>query len=344
MDTLAGDKRRWAFLGRISAKQWVSLFRIVLILIAFAGVMITNYWVDKVRQGVIKDSEAAMQSVSVNLTADLNDLEMADDILAGLPWVAAVLESGKSQEVMKANDSLQHFNKERGMTVCYIMDRSGMTVASSNFSAPDSFIGKNYGFRKYFSQAIRGISSKDFAIGMTSLKKGVYAGSPVRDDYNRVIGVAVVKKDLERMGDLLKQYHPSFFVDHLGVILSSSDPGLSMKSLWPLDKKVLQNGNASKHSGDNGISASLMPRELKNGMEVEFRGGTFFVNRQFIGEEGWSIIVLASLKDVKFYRMAGLILTTLTLGFLVLTYLFIHWWQTVRRKMVDVSNTGYKTS
>jgi C4-dicarboxylate-specific signal transduction histidine kinase len=331
MDTLAGFKSRLAFLVRLSDKQWTAIFRMILLLIAVLGVTVTEYEVDKIRQGIIKDSEAAMQSVSVYLTAELNELEIADDILAGLPWVIAVLESRKAQEVNQANESLQHFNKERGTSVCYILDRNGTAVASSNHLAEDRFVGKNYSVRKYFSQAMRGIPAKEFALGMTSSKKGLYTGSPVRDNYNRVIGVAVVKKDLDPMESLLKKYPPCFFINHMGIVLLSSNPEFSMKSLWPLDNKIAMDEISPEKSGTEAV-IPLFQHEIKNGTEAEFQRVDYLVSREFVGQDGWSIVFLTSLKNLTFYRIGGLMVTAIMLCLLILTYLIVHSWRNMHKR------------
>jgi C4-dicarboxylate-specific signal transduction histidine kinase len=48
------------------------------------------------------------------------------------------------------------------------MNHEGMTVASSNRDAPDSFVGIHFGFRPYFQQAIHGTPASYLALGTTS--------------------------------------------------------------------------------------------------------------------------------------------------------------------------------
>jgi len=323
-------KNRLTHLIHLNAKQRMALFGVVLIILAYAGFSITDYLVAGIRQDIVKRSEEAMQSVSVYLGAELNELELVDDILAGLPWVAAALESGKPKDLAQANEGLQSFNQEKGTAVCYILDRKGTTVASSNYRDQDSFVGKNYGFRKYFSQAVRGISAIDFALGVTSLKKGLYVGSPIRDNYNRVIGVAVVKKDLDLMETLLRQYPDYFFVNHLGIILLSSNPDLTLKRLWPLGQKMVPGAS------DRRPSDPFFPYELKNGTEVEFRGGNYLVSRDFIGQDGWSVVFLANMEKVHAYRVGGFLVTAGALCLLVLANLAVHSWGTMPEKMARI--------
>ena len=306
-------------------KRHMGFFGIVLILLASAGITVTDYMVDDIRQSIVTEGEAALQSISVYLAGEFNELERTGDVLAGLPWASAALESKNAADIMQANENLSLFNKEMEMSVCYIMDSSGTVVASSNYRESNSFVGGNYGFRKYFSQASRGIASKDFALGITSLQKGIYAGSPVRDIYNRVIGVAVVKQDPTQMDAFLQKHPQCFFVNRLGIILLSSQPEYTLKSLWPLDKNVEQDLIASRQFGSKPFQP-ILKKEVVKGMEVNFNGVRYLANREFIGQDGWSIVFLTKMDKVAAYRLSGLIITAVLICLLVLAYLAILTW------------------
>ena len=52
----------------------------------------------------------------------------------------------------------------------YLMDLSGLTIAANNFGQPDTFVGNNYAFRPYFSEAVQtGDSVAYFALGLLML-------------------------------------------------------------------------------------------------------------------------------------------------------------------------------
>ena len=58
--------------------------------------------------------------------------------------------------VALANDYLETIVRHSLADAAYIIDRSGLTLASSNWNLPSSFVGHNYGFRPYFLDAIDG--------------------------------------------------------------------------------------------------------------------------------------------------------------------------------------------
>lgn len=83
-----------------------------------------------------------------------------------------------------------------------LLTGDGITLASSNRNDPDSFVGKSYQFRPYFTQAIKGAQGRYFALEATSLKRGFYASYPVRDDKDVIVGVAVIKYNID-----MRHYH-----------------------------------------------------------------------------------------------------------------------------------------
>ena len=84
--------------------------------------------------------------------------------------------------------------------VCYLMDRNGKTIASSNRNAPDSFVGQSYAFRPYFKQAIKGITGR--YLPSESLPRHLGITSAVRCALpagKANLGVAVVKVSLQNV-------------------------------------------------------------------------------------------------------------------------------------------------
>ncbi len=115
-------------------------------------------------------------------------------VLAWLPEIREALVDGGPASIDAANEILDDFQRALGVDVCYLMDRRGDTVASSNRGAPDSFVGKNFSFRPYFQQAMRSVPATYMALGTTSGRRGVYYSYPVHDDQRLTpVGVVVIK-------------------------------------------------------------------------------------------------------------------------------------------------------
>ena len=63
-------------------------------------------------------------------------------ILAGLKELQQPLVGGNAIALAETNAILDHFRDTIQASVCYLMDRSGNTIASSNRNTPTSFVGK----------------------------------------------------------------------------------------------------------------------------------------------------------------------------------------------------------
>ena len=186
-----------------------------------------------------KRTEALAGRLQAHLSGYLAEQLKPARALAGLPQIRAAL-TGESPSLEDANRILDHFQGALGVDVCYLMDGSGTTVASSNRSAPDSFVGENFSFRPYFQQAMRSIPGTYLALGTTSGKRGVYYSFPVHDDQRLTpVGVAVVKAPVDPIEERLERVEGAvaLLVDPHGIVFISSDPGWLFRSMVPLSPK-----------------------------------------------------------------------------------------------------------
>ena len=166
--------------------------------------------------------------------------------LAGMPGLQEALLINTSNALYRANVVLDHFATTLNADVCYLMDRSGITIASSNRDAPDSFIGKNFSFRPYFQQALKGSHGTYLALGVTSGKRGVYHSYPVYSDpEERPVGVAVIKSSIEKSERELGLPADDIVLvtNAMGVIFISNHPEWLFQLAWeptPDERKELK--------------------------------------------------------------------------------------------------------
>lgn len=104
-------------------------------------------------------------------------------------------DQSNSEKIDKINRYLTTINQINRSSDIYILDSSGETVASSNWDTPISFIGKNFSFRPYFSDAMMGQNAHYYALGTTSNLRGYYFSAPISDD-DDILGVVVLKISL----------------------------------------------------------------------------------------------------------------------------------------------------
>ncbi len=292
----------------ISRYRWMIVHLILLTLVVGAGWFVTDYLGTKARKEILEDNQATSLLLTTHLTGELRKIEGAVKALSGSSPIPAALISRGDQDIARANKSLDRYNSALDVSVSYLMDVNGLTVATSNRDDPDSFLGKSYQFRPYFTQAMEGKLGRYFALGVTSLKRGFYASFPIRDHDGNIIGVAAMKKDLDSIETHLRNYTYCFFVNQQGIIFLSSNQDMLLKSLWPVRRELEEELLASKQFGEKPFDA-VMPHEVVDGTEVTLRGHKYLVSRKVIDTEGWSIVFMAPTDRITIYKSVGAILT-----------------------------------
>ena len=72
------------------------------------------------------------------------------------------------------------------------MDISGLTIAAATYRESGSYLGRNFSYQTYFSQALNGDLSSFSIYGTTTGERGYYYAAPVEVG-ERIIGVLAVK-------------------------------------------------------------------------------------------------------------------------------------------------------
>jgi PAS domain S-box-containing protein len=290
---------------------------ILLLIVAVAGWFATDYLGNKARQEIIGESRTSVLTLSIYVSTTLNRIEDAVESLAGSPWIAPALLSNGERDIEHANSVLDRYSSAFA-SITYLMDADGMTVASSNRKDPDSFVGKSYSFRPYFQKAAKGQPSRYFALGITSGKKGFYASYPVQNHLGKGIGVVTIKKDIDEIETFFSKYPFCFLISPDGIIFLSSTPAMATKSLWPLDKSVQETLIASRQFG-NQLSEAVIKKEIADGAEVALEERDYFISREVIDSDGWSIVLLTPTDRIRLYRLIG-ILATISVSFLIMVF------------------------
>lgn len=174
---------------------------------------------DEANKQAILHTQTIKGYLSFFLQENLNSVRA----LSGLKELTNALTRKDQYTLDETNYILDVFTTNYHADVCYLIDRDGKTIASSNRNSPDSFVGQNYAFRPYFQQAIKG-EATDFlaymALGMTSGKRGVYYSNPVYEDRQDMpIGVAIIKAPIDPI-------EKEFAKEYEGIVLLTNPNGI----------------------------------------------------------------------------------------------------------------------
>ena len=137
------------------------------------------------------------------------------------------------------NQRLERLNAAAGSTVLYLLDAQGETLVASNWRDWSSFVGNNYAFRPYFQNALREGGARYFAVGVTTGIPGYFLSHVVRDEDGSLIGVLVVKLELEELQrEWVDQPGVLLVADSHQVAILSNRPAWRFRTLQALDDQA----------------------------------------------------------------------------------------------------------
>ncbi len=136
--------------------------------------------------------------------------------------------------VHRVNHRLALWNIASGAADTYVLDQSGTTIAASNWADPITFVGENYAYRPYYSEAMEGRLGRFFALGTASGRRGYYFSYPVQVE-GRILGVVVVKVGVDSLeGELAASPYHLFVTGPNGIVLLAGNPEWRLGLLAPL--------------------------------------------------------------------------------------------------------------
>lgn len=279
----------------------MTLALLSLISTAIGGYFYYSSSKDYAYRDAYKRADSTIKIAVTRITSKLAEHRKAVGTLAGLTELRTALVKKTPSSTVDANSILDHFNSAMEVDVCYLMDRSGNTIASSNRNDPDSFVGKNYAFRPYFTQAAQGIPSIYMAVGVTSKKRGIYYSYPVygnsRDD---AIGVAVIKAPVEHIDADIKQVDegPLLLTGPHNVVFASNRDDWLFQVLWEVTGNELKEISESKQFGAGPWDWTGMKR-VSADHATDRAGDDYIVHEMKINNcQGWKVVYLWKSKTV----------------------------------------------
>ncbi|MHA7879321.1 MAG: sensor histidine kinase [Saccharospirillum sp.] len=172
------------------------------------------------------------------------------ELMAEHPLMEQVLtEPDNAILIARANREMKRMATIVDSSDVYLLNRNGLTIAASNYDLPTSFIGGDFSFRPYFYNAMAsGQSALYFALGTTSLERGLYFSHAIRsdDNPNETIGVITMKiqvTDLEQQWRRpLSDYQAEMVIqDGDGISFVSSQPDWLYQAFEPITQaRVLE--------------------------------------------------------------------------------------------------------
>ena len=197
------------------------------------------------------------------LRSELDKQRALPLVLADDADLETALASRAPERLAALSRKLETLGVQAHAAAVYVIAPDGMTVAASNWRQPASFVGSDYGFRPYFTEALRQGYAEQFALGTVSRKPGLYLARRV-DGATGPLGVVVVKLEFDRVEAAWRAIgEPAFVVDRQGLVLITSQPAWRFLTRRPLPAPVRATLRAQGQYGD----ATFAPLPLR------WRGG-----------------------------------------------------------------------
>lgn len=254
--------------------------------------------------------------LSASFRRELDKFGLVPVVLADDRDARDALRTRDARRLAQLDRKLEALRDETAAANVYLLDATGRTVASSNWRAPDSFVGHDYAFRSYFRQAMRTGAARQFALGQQSRQPGLYISKRLSQG-GRPLGVFVVKVDFHALEREWRDTAGNAFVtDGRGVILVTANPAWRFQTTRPLSSDERASARRSLEYG----SVPLTQNRLFASGSVATMGRTATADTAFVeatepAPGGWIVHILAPTDAAV---DAAVALARLTLGLAVL--------------------------
>jgi len=254
--------------------------------------------------------------------------------MADNPPTAAVVDHYQQTSLL-----LQEWANKLNADTIYLINRSGDTLAASNWQKESSFVGQNYAYRPYFQDAMVGKPGQYFALGARSDKRGYYFSAPIYQ-HQQIIGVLVIKVDLSLVEDIWQYDQIEYAItDQLGVIFYSSEDSWLYRSLVVLNDEQKQQIFSSRQYGqtkleplsDSSRLTEFNQQEISNIIVPGInQSEAFLLASHNMEQAGWTIYGFSPINAAYQYVVQALVV--FTAFYMLLCLAVMSWFQTFTTK------------
>ncbi|SFK50079.1 two-component system, NtrC family, C4-dicarboxylate transport sensor histidine kinase DctB [Sphingomonas sp. NFR04] len=198
------------------------------------AVAVAAGWIagSRTRETLVSGARTNAQLRAALLDSEISRFRLLPLALGDDRDVAATLAGAPPRAL---NAKLESLARTTGAAAIYVIGADGRTRAASNWRTPQSFVGSDYRFRRYFREASSRGEASQFALGTVSRHSGLYLAR--RTPLN---GVIVVKLEFDAIEAAWRQAGGDTYVeDPAGLVLVASDPGLRFAVARPILPAVL---------------------------------------------------------------------------------------------------------
>ena len=292
-DIVSPDRQEMATAGkrplRVDSRAFMGVS--VLLLLALAAWASERWAYSSARAAGDAEARQFARSNASLFDSELQKFRLLPAVLVEYPGVAGLLRA-PTGDPMPLNRRLEALAQRTGAAAIYVIALDGTTLAASNYRLPTSFVGQNYGFRPYFTDALARGTSELFALGTVSGRPGLFIARRI-GPASAPVGVIVTKIEFDRIeASWRAQAGATIVADGHGVVIVSSRPEWRfhrLRALRPAEKVEI-----ARTRQFNELSLAPLPVAF-SGDDAKFAGDTYRRAGLKVGLEGAVLTVLSPL-------------------------------------------------
>ncbi|OGB21564.1 MAG: hypothetical protein A3I66_00335 [Burkholderiales bacterium RIFCSPLOWO2_02_FULL_57_36] len=315
---------------------------------AIAALVLIGYVAFLVTQAIViwrmqNDVNPPLDMFASAVLAPIDKYSYLPEIVASHPTVVGTLS--KKGDTHQLNLLLEKLTETVKAEAMFVMDPAGLTIASSNWRSPKTFVGNNFAFRPYFQDAIRQGHGRFYGIGAVTYSPGYFLSHAIQHA-DRVIGVAVVKIDLRNLDE---KWDASLgymtIADKNGIVFLSSRKSWRYRPLNPLTPQTLEKLQATRQyagmliqsipllAGENSWHGGRIVRVQEPIDENTVAEGERYVLRSDkLPGSDWTVSVFHATDKVSSIAIQAAVATSAVFAFLLLISMYA---QQVRKRIEE---------
>ncbi len=263
--------------------------------------------------------EATLSLAIQSIRGALDRSEALPALLAERPILTEILRDPDNQGLLPyANEQLRQTALTLDVADIWVMDPTGMTIASSNYRLDTSFVGRRYDYRPYFIDALTNGRGRFHALGTSSGLRGYFFAAPILDG-TEIAGVVAVKIHLESFEDTWAESENTIIVtDQNDVVFLSDRSDWHFRTLGPLSEDALARiAETRQYPLDR-----LIPMQVETEALADMRSiltvsdqEDFVTNVGLVAAAGWRVMVLTPTRPALIQARQSLALIILAVLF-----------------------------
>ncbi len=309
-------------------RNYIGFFLLICLLFTLLLFQVSKWSYRYGLENLAEEGHSRLELYVTYLQGGLEKYESLPELLATDTMMVNYLKNpGGRERIVALNRYLETINSISDAADTYLMDAEGLTIAASNWKEPHPFVGRNFSYRPYFKEAMKGNLGRYFALGTTSSRRGYYFAYPVRYK-KQILGALVIKINIDSVEQNWGHRNESFLVtDPDGVIFLTTNHDWRFRTLNPLAEEVQKRIIASRRYPNAEITPLNIIKEEKSDLgrivtimtEKDFKANTYLLQNRYMEHAGWDVQILTVTKGVeKFVLLVNVLLSSgLILGGLI---------------------------